>query len=372
MKRVVFIHLLVMDAIINDLLSGKMYTLTVLNHEMAERVLLPIVKTLLSKRKPVSLMTCLMRHHFVKISIESQMRTDYYTRLGDFVTLTRLENQEIERNTPYLFLNQINSGSIVISDRTDVSATILIIIDPHCRQTPLWQVVVTPEPCKTHFICLPFSKTLSTLLDNAKTVEKKILLRHLRNGSLSGVDLELQLSKVSSLLEKQAIAASYRRSTCFSNNVLEPRWKWLADHMNRQNTDKKTVILTSEPLVADFLSYIKKKVVHINLIDLSLPINDFTTLLISQAYEGSDSLVGNVPLWLKVNGIVFDKLILLNAAWQQWPLPKSILNKEIFRIVCVGERSISRVRNDGSLSPSLIPLQDSNDLLELDLFTSRN
>jgi hypothetical protein len=340
-----------MESIFNDLMNGGAYILEATTQCEVEALLWPIITAMFDTNTTVCIHgfeADFLKCQLLPNDIQINLRREYYQKLGDYETLSKLEKQDIDRKWPLLVQNPTPCSLTIVTECSILTPkSIQVVYTP--REMPRWiYVKIQPNPPAKKMelimvvIPLDMENALLQIQKCAPFTDVGYLLKYGDTKVVKDASLMLCCTNA---LEKRSIEQEIYRTNNLRTQFQRksyPRWDWCIDFLSK--TNEKVIILTATCLPAGLspcnhiltIPGVFHHCIHIDGLELGprmtlhaqRAMNDFHTagrvLIITNAHEHSESLAGNFPLWLRTTS--YTNLILLDAAYQRWPLPKSVTN----------------------------------------------
>jgi hypothetical protein len=341
-----------MESIFEDLLNNQAYTLEAACMHHAEEMVWPIIISMFERNTCVYISGFtdnFLKRFLLPDSIEVNLTRDYYHTLDDEQTLEKIEQETIYKRWPLLVTNYCVNCLTISS--SFVCAKSIQVVYPVPVETPKWTFVKIDcvKPSTTNLIVISAipSRVQKSFTKIQKCAPFADICKLLKTGDCKMIEDASNVFCVNTPIEKQAVIKqsiyTNNKRTVF-NNKDYPRWDWCMDFLYKMK-QQKIIILTANELPSGLISCnnivtlpgITKTCVHLDSITLGPYVNNHVQnvldtfnkcgqiLIITNANETCDSLAGNIPMWLRY--IRYTDLILLDAAWQRWPLPLSVTNQ---------------------------------------------
>lgn len=345
-----------MEAIFEDLIRGQAYTLETTCQSEAEDLVWPIVQAMFDR----NICVCIHDDEFLKRyllppTIEVRLRREFYHKLGDYETLRRLEKEDIEQKWPKL---NGGGGLQIMSETQDIQPmSIQVFYKP--MELPRWtfvgiEILPPPKRCTKVMVVIPVEMT-HALRRIEKCAPFANVMPLLKTGDVKAVEDAGQVLCVSTTIEKEAIIQQSMRSNLMRTKFdvkYYPRWNWCINFLYGLKAHQRVILLTANSLPAGLCSIdhvvnipgIFHRCIHVDSLELGPTIdadvqNALDTfnqcgkiLIITNAHDTCDSAAGNIPMWFRLTS--YTDLVLLDAAWQKWPLPNSVIDKvDVWKVV---------------------------------------
>jgi hypothetical protein len=347
-----------MEVIFNDLILGHSYILQTRTQYEAESMIWPIVEAMFDTNNSVFIQGFdedFLKRFLLPPTMEVKLRREYYDKLNDYSTLLMLEQKEIRKKWPLLLQTPTQCCLKIISDCFPLDNKSIQIVYTNI-DVPRWTIqpikVKLPTPTNTLIMSVIPMNMEKALQQIQKCAPLTDIINILKSGDCKVAQDAARMICACSSFEKHLISQDIQRTNNLRKTFdrkMFPRWDWCLNFLANAN---KVIVLTASDLPAGLepcnhiltIPGVFHKCIHLDGQELGpsmtlhaqRAMNDFQQwghiLIITNVWENGESLAGNIPLWLRTT--IYTDLILLDAAYQRWPLSNSILSKvNIWRVI---------------------------------------